>query len=140
MQTTKEIQENYKHVYFRLYQTIYVWGKGWTVSNRAIDEWKAEISVLIMLLGLLIPKQRVVASSPEGVNNLGESIYLHPMDFTGYIHKDNIQKFEKVIREFKSQYWSFKNTDVYELSDKKNEYGNVYNIEENKNRYLVVSN
>lgn len=134
-----KIVSPYKHVYFRLHQTIYRWGKGWIVSDHAREQWEQEIKVLISTLGLKEYKASVTGAAPQGVNKIGESIYMHPMDFTGIIHEDNINHFTTVINAFKSQYWSYAQTDIYELSMERNECNNDHDIERNKKRYNEVT-
>lgn len=134
----------YKHVFFRLKQNIYEWGKGWLISDSMANSWEIEIVKLLNALNLL-PVKSQYGKVYEGFNESGESLYMHPMDFTGYIHKDNIKAFETKIKEFseKSRYWEYAKTDVFELETEVNRFGYVGNIERNKENYkkhLVVSN
>ena len=106
---------NFRHVYFRLNQTIYVWGKGWVISEDARIEWHKQIAQLLELckFNIKVPKQSMYCY--EGFNCDGESLYMHPMDFSGYIHKDNIAKFEAIVRAFESKYWTVRGVDAYAM-------------------------
>lgn len=134
-----KIVSPYKHVYFRIHQHIYQWGTGWVVSDHAREEWEREVLQLISLLGLKEYRAKITGASPQGVNETGESIYMHPMDFTGIIHEDNINQFTTVINAFKSQYWSYAQTDIYELNTERNQYANVFDVDRNKERYKEVT-
>jgi hypothetical protein len=114
--TDSDLLENYRHVYFRINQTVYEWGWGLILAKEAKDELHADISTLIVKLGLKeIPEELKIcgsASSQEGVNEF-EGIYFHPMGFSGNVHKDNIEKFTQVISTFESKYFSFSSVDIY---------------------------
>jgi uncharacterized protein YlzI (FlbEa/FlbD family) len=94
---------------------MYLWGKGYVITQEAHDEVHTDISKLIKELGMFeVPDEMKVcsASAQSGVNDY-EGLYFHPMDFSGCIHKDNIEKVTEIIRSFKSKYFSLSKVDVY---------------------------
>jgi hypothetical protein len=131
----------YKQVNIFLNQKIYLWGKGWTISMEAYHEWEKEIRELITKLKMVIKKEKVVSNaSDEGVNSIGESLYFHPMNFSGYIHQDNIESVLETIKSFKSKYWTYDHHNVRDMQSESNQCGWVGQIERNKKEFLVSQN
>jgi hypothetical protein len=102
-----DVKTPFKHTFFRLNQTIYEWGIGWVISTEAADAWEVEVKKLLVQLGFK-PIYSKSGRVWEGFNKEGESLYMHPMDFTGYIHEDNVKRYEEIIRAFTSKYWNLK--------------------------------
>ena len=46
--TDSDLLENYRHVYFRINQTVYEWGWGLILAKEAKDELHADISTLAL--------------------------------------------------------------------------------------------
>ena len=131
----------YKQVNIFLNQSIYVWGKGWVLSMEAYHAWEKEIRELITKLGMQLKKEKVVSSAcDEGVNSIGESLYFHPMNFSGYIHEDNIESVLETIKTFKSKYWTYDHNNVRDMQSESNQSGWVGQIEKNKKDFLVIQN
>ena len=128
----------YKHVFFRINQSIYGWGKGYLISNEAINEWEKEVIQILCLLKLVLKPKNIYGACHEGLSELGESLYMHPMDFSGYIHTDNIKRFEEVIKNFNSKYWRYDRTNIYNMSDAPNEYGSLRRIDDNLKEYHTI--
>ena len=128
----------YKHVFFRLNQKCYIWGKGWVLSSAARDEWEKQIVQLLIDLGLTIKPIDRIFTCYEGFNDLGEGIYMHPMDFSGIVHEDNIAKWEAIFRKAESKYWTIRIVDAYPLR-KDSCIAYPKRVEENRLKYLELS-
>lgn len=130
----------FKQVIFRLNQTVYLWGEGWVIIKEMQIEWEEQVKELLGKLNLkLAPHNPVYGECVEGFNSAGESMYMHPMEFTGYLHEDSIKHFETLIKEFKSKFWMLGETKVFNLEDESNRYGWIGTIEKNKKKYLELS-
>lgn len=131
----------YKQVNIFLKQNNYLWGKGWVLSMDAYNEWEQEIRELITRLGMQLKREKVTSSScDEGINLMGEGLYFHPMNFNGYIHKDNIESVLEVIKTFKSKYWSYDHHNISYMQTERNQGGWVGEIERNMKDFLVNQN
>ncbi len=120
--TNEELIADYKHVYFRINDSVYKWGVGYIISHEAIEDFEKDIDKMIALLGMKRKhEKRSSMSAITGVNGY-EQIYFHPMGFSGSIHKDNIEKYTKILKEFKSKYFNWRGVDVYEFRDNMVDY------------------
>lgn len=133
------VESPYKHTFFRLRQNIYEWGQGWVVSQTAANEWELQVVELLKQLGFT-PVHHKIGRVWEGFNAEGESLYMHPMDFTGYIHEANIAKYEAIIKAFETKYWTLSSVDRYPMQSERNQMAWIGTIENNKKKYLEVSN
>ena len=131
----------YKQINIFLNQSNYLCSKGWVLSMDAYHEWEEEIRELITKLGMELKKEKVsISSCDTGINSIGESLYFHPMNFSGYIHQDNIESVLEVIKSFKSKYWSYDYSNVSDMQTESNQTGWIGKIEENKKQFLKNQN
>lgn len=121
-------KEGYRHVYFRLDQNIYEWGRGWTISSDAINEWTEEIKALVVLMGFKLSPPQFSSACYQGFTEDGQDIYMHPMSFSGIIHLNDLPKAHQAVREFKSKYWRLSKVDSYALHES---CGDFKKIDEN---------
>ena len=91
----------YANVYFRL-NAGYQWGPGWTRPQEDVDAWATEADVILQDLGFKIirPRDRgvctMVARGPI------EGLYLHPMDFSGWVAEDSIPEIDAALSTAKT--------------------------------------
>ena len=128
----KELLSTYKNVFFRLNQTIYEWGKGFIITNDAVEEFEKDVDRLINLFDMVkLPEaMKVCKSSSTSAVRFYEGIYFHPMNFSGTIHKDNIKNYTSILSNFKSQYFSLDMVDVYDIREESLQYDIIKNNEE----------
>ena len=105
--------KNLKKVFFRL-NSNYVWGSGISAEEFAVFE--SEAARIINLMGFNILPKTSTSSCPQAVLN-EESIYAHPMDFSGIMTEENIEKMTSILNNFESKTFSVRAIDTYDLSN-----------------------
>ena len=105
--------KNLKKVFFRL-NSNYVWGSGISAEEFAVFE--SEALEIIKLMGFNLLKKTATNACPQAVLN-EEGIYAHPMDFSGIMTEENIEKMTNILNNFKSKTFSVRAIDTYDLSN-----------------------
>lgn len=85
----------YVKTYFRI-SCGYVWGEG--INEEKYEFFKSEVENIFNSLGFDIIPCRSSSGCDSAVRGK-ESLYLHPMDFSGYILKTTIPSIEKAIQD-----------------------------------------
>jgi len=100
----------YQKVYYRI-NSSYKWGHG--MDNADHEKFEEEVRDLIKKIGLTEQKKTIRCESITGKNDF-ESLYFHPMDFSGYIQREKISIIERIINEGGYKTFSLRGVDTYE--------------------------
>lgn len=105
-----------KKVYFRL-DSPYKWGEG--MSDSLTEPFNNEALVILNKLGFnIVADGSKPWSCPEGVQG-EENLYMHPMDFSGILSEENIEKATNIIlaAALTSSIFSIRTIDVIDIQD-----------------------
>lgn len=104
--------------------TEYKWGRGW-VSREARDRFHMITENALLMNDFSVRQPEFAMAAPSIVfdeNDDGLSLYFHPMELTGYVPEDQLNKLLKVLREDCKEVIGdvrlVRNEPCYDLSDK----------------------
>lgn len=111
----------YKKVIFNL-DTAYKWGRGWTSAEA--QAFEDEVYPKLEEAGYTIRRSIDSMASDTIDEKDGTYLYLHPMDWSGYLKEEDIEKIYNILKSVSPDIChvtSYKTWDCYELSDYKYE-------------------
>lgn len=109
--TEKDYGNEYVKVYFRIETNFYHFDNG-IIDVELEKEFKKEIKTIFTNLDFEYKEPKYSSSCPEVSKKDGQNLYLHPMNFSGIILKNDIKKISEKLNNAKT--FNLRWVDTYE--------------------------